>query len=77
MAPTKYAEDHIKIKKMIEKIKNETNGSSCVIISELAKETKIDPRLLRKHLEVMEIDGCGHFSDRKKRHIFCGDKKKQ
>ena len=75
MTPTKYAEDHLKIKEMIEKFKKETEGSSCVIVSELAKEIEMDPRLLRKHLEVMEIDGYGHFSNRKKRHLFCSKKK--
>jgi hypothetical protein len=75
LSPTKYTEDHLKVKETIEKIKKETSGSKCVIISELAKEIEMDPRLLRKHLEVMEIDGFGHFSDPKKRHIFCSEKK--
>ncbi|MBE3128052.1 MAG: hypothetical protein IMZ60_00025 [Actinobacteria bacterium] len=74
MSPTKYSEDHRKIKETIEKIRKETEGSSCVIVSELAKEIEMDPRLLRKHMEVMEIDGYGHFSDTKKRHIFCRKK---
>ncbi len=71
MVTTNYAKDHLKIKQMMGKIREETGGSSCTIVSELAKEIEMDPRLLRKHLEVMEIDGCGHFSDPKKRHLFC------
>jgi predicted ArsR family transcriptional regulator len=74
---TKYASDHIKIKKMMNQIKNETGGSSCVVVSELSKELDMDPRTLRKHLEVMEIDGCGSFSNPKKNHIFCHNKEER
>lgn len=75
MTPTKYAEDHLKVKETVEKMRKETGGSTCIIISELSKEIKMDPRLLRKHLEVMEIDGYGHFTNPQKRHLFCSEKK--
>lgn len=74
---TKYAKDHKKIKDAVALMQKETEGSSCVIVSELAKETKIDPRTLRKHLEVMEIDGYGSFSEQKKKHIFCIERRSE
>ncbi|MFH0816250.1 MAG: hypothetical protein V1934_05495 [Methanobacteriota archaeon] len=71
MIKTRYAEEHIKVKKMIERIHDETGGSLCVVVSDLSREIKMDPRVLRNHLEVMEIDGYGQFSNTNKRHIFC------
>lgn len=56
---------------MIERIREETDGSSCVPLSELAKELDMDSRTVKKHLEIMEIDGYGKFSDADKKHIFC------
>ena len=75
MPLTKYSQDHLRVKETIELIQKETK-SNCVIVSELAKEMKMDPRTLRKHLEVMEIDGYGYFCDSKTRHLFCKMKKK-
>jgi hypothetical protein len=72
---TKYARDHLQIKDKIEQIQKETGGSKCVIASELSKEIKMDPRILRKHLEIMEIDGYGQFRDINKKQIFCTNKK--
>ncbi len=68
---TKYAKDHLRVKDMIECIHKETRGSTCVRVVDLASEIDMDTRVLRNHLEIMEIDGYGTFHDRKKRQIFC------
>lgn len=43
---------------------------SCVKISDLAKNLQIDPRTARAHLEVMQVDRVGAFTDEEKT-VFC------
>ena len=74
MTLTKYAKDHKNIKDMIERMRKETGGSTCIIMSELSKELEMDSRTVKKHLEVMEIDGYGKFSDSEKKHLYCFEK---
>uniref|UniRef100_A0A6M3X6G2 Uncharacterized protein n=1 Tax=viral metagenome TaxID=1070528 RepID=A0A6M3X6G2_9ZZZZ len=64
---SKYIEEHKKTIKTIEKWMEET-GANAVIVTELAKELKIDTRTLNKHLEVLELSKYGHFN--KNRHLF-------
>lgn len=77
MSLTKYSRDHQAVKGMIERIQEETHGSSCVPLSELAKELDMDSRTVKKHLEIMEIDGFGKFSSTERKHIFCVNEKEE
>jgi DNA-binding MarR family transcriptional regulator len=54
---------------MFEQMLKKTNSIS-VIVTELAKELNMDTGLVKHHLEIMEIDNYGHFSNKKKKHIF-------
>jgi len=69
---TKYAERHLKIKAMVWQMCQESK-TPFIVICELARELKLDPRILRTHLEVMELDGYGILTSARggeKRHIF-------
>jgi len=43
---------------------------SCIRVSDLAKKLRMDPRTTKAHLEVMEVDGYGAFTDDNKT-TFC------
>lgn len=67
-----YTKVHKNIIDLIEKFMEET-GSNAVIITEIAKEIKIDTRTLNKHLEVLEVSRWGHFSKNRRLFIKGGD----
>ena len=66
---TGYVGLHLKIKKMMQKILENT-GSKCLPVGSLAKELKKDPRIVRNHLEVMEFDGLGELMIRKNGYFW-------
>ena len=64
-----YVVKHQKIRdKLIELSK--TNDYSCFGVARLASELKMDLRTVRAHLEIMEIDAAGTFTDVEQKQ-FC------
>ena len=70
MSLTKYAQDHLRVKETIELMQKEAK-SKCIIVSDLAKEVNMDPRTLKKHLQILEIDEWGQFADSNTQTVFC------
>jgi hypothetical protein len=66
MTGDKYAIVHKKIKSMAERMCKEAN-STALIIPDLADELKMDCRVIRNHLRIMEIDGIGQFHNKGKK----------
>ena len=65
----KYLQTHKKIKDRIRK-KTKEEARACVRVDDIAKELKIDSKTVKIHLDIMEIDGVGSYSDNKQK-IFC------
>jgi DNA-binding MarR family transcriptional regulator len=64
---SEYGKAHKQIIKTIERFMQETDANA-IIVTELAKELKIDTRTLNKHLEILEMGEWGHFNE--SRHLF-------
>jgi len=64
-----YLRTHKKIKDRIRK-KTKEEARACVRVDDIAKELKIDSKTVKIHLDIMEIDGVGSYSDNKQK-IFC------
>jgi len=70
MSGEKYAEEHKKVKDIIDRMCKEA-GSTAVVISYIGKELDMDSRVVNGHLRVMEIDGVGEIIIQGDRpHIF-------
>ena len=61
----KWVKRHQRVKKFLDEY-----DSPCISISTLAKELGMDPRTARAHLEVMQVDRVGAFTDDSK-NVFC------
>jgi len=62
MSTRQWVERHRRIKKAIDQMVENTEGDVIFIrVSYLAKTCRCDPRTIRSHLEVMQIDGVGKF----------------
>ncbi|MCG2826571.1 MAG: hypothetical protein L6265_08290 [Thermoplasmatales archaeon] len=75
MVKGKYVKEHLRVKKGVEKVVKESR-SSCVPVSNLSIELRMDPRTVRKHLEVLNMDGVGSLRTGKAGYFFCLKKKK-
>ena len=64
-----YLRTHKKIKDRIGK-KTKEEARACVSVNDIAKELKIDSKTVKIHLDIMEIDGVGSYSDNNQK-IFC------
>ena len=54
-----YMEDHTRIKKSIQDEMG--RGALSVEINDLSKKLEMDPRTVKNHLDIMEMDGYGLF----------------
>ena len=63
-----YTEDHIRLKNMI--TDELARGALSVDVNEAAKKLEMDPRTVKNHFDIMEMDGFGLFVNDKKT-IFC------
>jgi len=64
-----YLRTHKKIKDRIRK-KTKEESHACIKVDDIAKELKIDSKTVKIHLDIMEIDGVGSYSD-KNQKVFC------
>ena len=69
MTDDDYVETHKKVKKTVEE-KTTKKDCGCVSVNDIAVELKMDPRTVRKHLGLMEVDEYGKYLDADKK-IFC------
>ncbi len=67
MARQDFAQTHQKIMSALKEIGSK---DACTSVKLLARNAKTDPRTVRKHLEIAEIDDLGRFTDSDKT-IFC------
>jgi len=63
-----YTEDHIRIKNTV--MEEIARGSLSVDVNEFAKKLEMDPRTIKNHFDMMEMDGFGLFVNDKKT-VFC------
>lgn len=56
--------------KIISALKDIGTKDACTSINILARKVESDPRTVKKHLEIAEIDDIGRFADSDKK-IFC------
>lgn len=64
-----YLAKHKKIKDILIETINST-GRGCVDVSQLANRSGMNVRTVRAHLEIMEVDTVGVFTDLSKKQ-FC------
>lgn len=67
MPPKNFKQTHNKIMSSLKEIELK---DACTSINMLARASKSDPRTVKKHLEIAEIDDIGRFTDSEKK-IFC------
>ena len=67
MARKDFTQTHQKIMAALKEMESK---NACTSIKLLARNAKTDPRTVRKHLEIAEIDDIGRFTDENKT-IFC------
>lgn len=67
MAQQDFTKTH---KKIISALKEIGTNDACTSINTLARKVESDPRTVKKHLEIAEIDDIGRFADSDKK-IFC------
>ena len=63
-----YVGDHTKIKKAI--VSELGRGLRGVDVNDLSKKLEMDPRTVKNHLDIMEMDGYGFFVN-DKQTVFC------
>ncbi len=63
-----YMEDHIRIKNTI--MDEIARGALSVDVNELSGKLEMDPRTVKNHFDMMEMDGFGMFVNDKKT-VFC------
>ncbi len=56
--------------KIMATLKEMESKNACTSVNLLARNAKSDPRTVKKHLEIAEIDDIGRFTDENKT-IFC------
>ena len=66
---SEYENTHKKVKKVVDE-KTTKKACGCVSVNEIASELMMDPRTVKKHLGVMEIDEYGKYLDPNEK-IFC------
>ena len=65
-----YVKRHDEIIRQLEEM---TQVDACIQVNSLAREVKSDPRTVRKHLEIAELDELGKFVNQDK-SVFCTQK---
>lgn len=63
-----YIGDHIRIRNMI--MDEIARGQLSIDVNEFSKNLEMDPRTVKNHFDIMEMDGYGLFVNDKKT-IFC------
>ncbi|ODS38683.1 hypothetical protein BEH94_03560 [Candidatus Altiarchaeales archaeon WOR_SM1_SCG] len=63
-----YTQDHIRIKNAI--TDEIARGALSVDLNEFSKKLEMDPRTVKNHFDIMEMDGFGMFVNDKKT-VFC------
>ena len=63
-----YTQDHIRIKNAI--TDEIARGALSVDLNEFSKKLEMDPRTVKNHFDIMEMDGFGLFVNDKKT-VFC------
>jgi len=63
-----YTQDHIRIKNAI--TDEIARGALSVDLNEFSKKLEMDPRTVKNHFDIMEMDGSGMFVNDKKT-VFC------
>lgn len=67
-----YVKKHAVVKQRLEEMIKKC-GCGCIPVRDLAKETKMDERTVKAHLDILKIHGVGTYLDNKKR-VFCSKK---
>lgn len=64
-----YLQTHEKIKKIVKK-KIDEGACVCVSVKDISNDLGIDPKAVKTHLDIMEIDEFGSYLDNNQK-TFC------